>query len=222
MSVWSLLRISPILIPFVVGIYKYSRIRNLRYLFFFVCYGVGNEMVSKVLKEFGIRNTMPQSHLYAIVSFTLLCLFYRSVFKGYISEKWFNGLIVLYYVFSITNLLFFQSIFDYPSLSFSVMTIVVVVFAIIYYHKTMVEAEVTSLSKEPLVWINTAMLIYYTGNLFYNVLFNLFLDYSHEFLRSIGIYFFVLNALFYILIAVGFYLNNDGERSRNNRKVKSN
>jgi hypothetical protein len=65
------------------------------------------------------------------------------------------------------------------------------------------------------------MLIYYTGNLFYFILFNLFLDYSHEFLKSIGIYWFMLNTLFYILIAVGFYLNNDGERNRSIRKIKS-
>jgi hypothetical protein len=204
-----------------MGIYKYKSIRSLKYLFFFVCYGVANEIASKVLKEFGASNTMPQSHIYAFVSFTLLCLFYRSVFKGYISQKWFNGLIVLYIVMSISNLLFFQSIFDYPSLSFSIMAIVVVAFVIIYFYKTMLEAEVKSLSKEPLVWINTAMLIYYTGNLFYYMLFNLFLDYSHEYLRSIGIYFITLNTLFYILIAVGFYLNNDDERSRSIRKLKS-
>jgi hypothetical protein len=220
-NIWSYLRVAPILIPFVVGVYKYRSIRSLKYLFFFVLYGVANEMASKVLKEFGLRNTMPQGHLYALVSFTLLCLFYRSVFKGYISEKWFNGVIVLNIVYSITNLLFFQSIYDYPSVSISIMAIVVVAFTIIYFYKTMLEAEVRSLSKEPLVWINTAMLIYYTGNLFYFILFNLFLDYSHEFLKSIGIYWFMLNTLFYILIAVGFYLNNDGERNRSIRKVKS-
>jgi hypothetical protein len=143
-SLWSFLKVSPILIPFTIGVCRYKEIRNLKYLFFFVGNGVANEIVSKVLKEFGLRNIMPQGHLYALVSFTLLCLFYRSVFKGYISTKWFNGLIILYILLSIINLLFFQSIFDYPSLSFSVMAIVVVAFAIIYFYKTMLEAEVRS------------------------------------------------------------------------------
>jgi hypothetical protein len=64
------------------------------------------------------------------------------------------------------------------------------------------------------------MLIYYTGNLFYYILFNLFLDYSPEFLKSIGVYFYVLNALFYILIAVGFYISKDGQG--NKQSIKQN
>ena len=82
----------------------------------------------------------------------------------------------------------------------------------------MVEAKIRNLSKEPLIWVNTAILIYYTGNLFYYILFDLFLDYSHEFLKSIGVYFFTLNTLFYILIAIGFYISKDGQGNEPGKK----
>ncbi len=78
----------------------------------------------------------------------------------------------------------------------------------------MVDAKIGQLSKESLIWINTGILIYYSGNLFYYILFNLFLDYSHEFLKSIGIYVISLNALFYILIAIGFWKVKKGDVTR--------
>jgi hypothetical protein len=148
-----------------------------------------------------------------LVAFTLLCLFYQKVFENFISKRWFYGLVVFYLVFSATNLFFFQSIFEYPSLSYSVLAITMVTLSILYFYKVMVEAKIEILSKEPLVWVNAGMLIYYTGNLFYYILFNLFLDYSHELLRSIGVYFFTLNGLFYVLIAIGFHLSKKDNKS---------
>jgi hypothetical protein len=85
----------------------------------------------------------------------------------------------------------------------------------------MIEAKLKSLSKEPLIWINTAILINYTGNLFYFILFNPILNISTEVLRSLGKYTVVLNAVFYVLIAIGFYLiKADKQVERLNKGVK--
>jgi len=199
------LRPAPILIPLIIGIIRFKDLRNLKYVFYFVAYGTVNEIASKILVKTGATNTLPKVHLYALVSFTLLCIFYKSVFTNYISKKWFRGLFVFYYTMFTVSLIVFQGIYDYPGLPLSILAVIVIFFSVTYFYKVMVEAEVISLSKEPLIWINTAMLIYYTGNLFYHILFNPFLDFSHEVLRSLGKYNVMLNAIFYVLIAIGFY-----------------
>lgn len=204
MSWWSFLKVSPILIPFVIGIYKYKEIRNLRYLFFFVCYGVLNETVTKILRFFDVRNNLYLAHLYAFVSFILLCLFFQQVFLGFIKRIWFRSLIAFFSLLCIVQLVFFQSITDYPSLQLAILALVMVVFSIIYFYKVMLEAKMLKLNKDPLIWITTSMLVYYTGNLFYYILFNLFIDYSIEYLKTISIYFISLNTLFYVLISIGF------------------
>ena len=201
----SLWRVSPVLIPFIVGCVNYKYLGKLRYLFYFVTYGVANEIAGRVLLGLGAQNTQPKSHLYTLVAFALLCLFYQKVFDNFISKKWFYRLIIFFLVFYTINLLYFETIFEYPSIPSSILAIVIVTFSILYYYKVMVDAKIEELSKEPMVWINTGILIYYTGNLFRYILFNLFLDYSEEFLRSIGVYFFILNGLFYVLIAIGFW-----------------
>ncbi len=214
MNIWSYLKVSPILIPFIIGVYKYRDIEKFKYLFYFVCFGVATEITSKILKSIETQNTMPLSHLYTLVSFILLCLFFQSVFNGYIKKIWFRVVTLFFVIFCFVNLLLFQSIYAYPSLPFSILVIVMVTFSILYFHKTMVDAKIGQLSKESLIWINTGILIYYSGNLFYYILFNLFLDYSHEFLKSIGIYVISLNALFYILIAIGFWKVKKGDVTR--------
>lgn len=68
----------------------------------------------------------------------------------------------------------------------------------------MIEANIKNLWNVPYIWINTGILIYYSGNLFHTILFNIILEYSREFSKLTVVYFNVLNALFYILIAIGF------------------
>jgi hypothetical protein len=143
----SYINVSPILIPFIIGIYKYKDIRKLKYLFFFVCYGVANEIASIILIKSGAQNTMPKTHLYILISFTLLCLFYQSVFKGYIKKIWFRALIVFYLVFCFVSLLFFQSIYTYPSVPFAALAIVMFTFSVMYFYKIMVESKTKILEK---------------------------------------------------------------------------
>lgn len=98
----------------------------------------------------------------------------------------------------------FRSIYSFPSLPQAVSIFIIIAFAVIYFYRVMVEARITQLMKEPLVWINIGMIIYFSGSLFYSVLFNLILEYSRAFSQLTTVYFSVLNALFYILIAIGF------------------
>lgn len=194
-----------ILIPFIIGLYKYKTFKGLRFLFLFVAFGVLSEIGTKVLKALEFKNTLVLAHSYVLISFVLLCLFYHNVFKTSVKSSWFTFLIVAFVLLCLLQLLFFQKVTDYPSIQFAALALVMIVFSLLYFHKVMLEAKLVILSNEPLIWINAAILIYYTGNFFYYILFNLFVDYSIEYLKTISIYFVALNALFYILIAVGFW-----------------
>lgn len=202
------LRASPILIPFFIGLFRYSQIKRIRFLFFFICYGILHETAFIVFIKLGGGNSMPLSHLYAHVSFYLLCLFYQEILKELVRKKYFYFLMASFFVLWLIDLVFFGSFFEYPSFPKSISTIVTILFSIGYFYKIMVEAKVQKLAKEPLIWINTSILIYFTGNLFYYILFNLIFDYSNDFLKLTSFYFNILNGLFYLLISIGFYLSN--------------
>lgn len=147
---------------------------------------------------------MPISHIYGFISFGLLFGFYFVLLKEFLNAKVLFFVSSSFLVYWIVNSLFFQSVYVLPALPRALGNLCIIVLAIIYFYKLMLEAKIVKLADEPLVWINTAILIYYTGNLFFFILFNLILEYSREFSKVTVYYFSGLNALFYILIAVGF------------------
>ncbi|HDR50297.1 MAG TPA: hypothetical protein ENN90_01565 [Mariniphaga anaerophila] len=69
----------------------------------------------------------------------------------------------------------------------------------------MIEGKIRVLARVPAFWINTAMLIYYTGNFFYNMLYNMSLNYSVEFALVTIKFSSIFHAAFYVLISVGFW-----------------
>ncbi len=198
---------TPILLPFVIGWLNYRAFdRSLRILFFFVVYGTVNEVISLILRSgLHLQNTMPVSNLYYMVEFIFLGLFYREVLKEKFHPAIFVMIIFLFEAASIINLLFFQSLYEYPSAMQAISKIVLISFTLLLFYKIMDEARIQNLWKEPLVYINVAVLVYYSGNLFFSVMFNLILEYSRAFSKITTYYFSILNTLFYVLIALGFW-----------------
>ncbi len=198
-----------ILIPFFIGIYRYRQFnKNLRFVFYFVIFGTITEIVTRIIIYSGATNTLPVTHIYLMIEFLILGLFYTHVLQDIIRKRVMLGIIILFEIYCLINTLFLQSIFEYPSIPQSVSKLLLVGFSILFFYKTMIETSVPNLWKEPLIFINIAILVYYSGNLFYSLLFNLILEYSREFSKITQYYFAGLMTLFYILIAIGFWKAN--------------
>ncbi len=148
---------------------------------------------------------MPLGHIYISLSFVFIAIFYLHELKGYIYKKAITGVIILFEVFSIVNIIFFQSYYDYPSATGATSALFLVVFSILLFSKIMTEGKIKILSQSSLIWINTAVLIYYSGNFFFYILFNLILEFSVDFINITLNFFKILYALFYCLLAVGFW-----------------
>jgi len=197
----------PILIPFIFGLIFFKSFdKGIRYLFYFVSYGVFNELVTRIFPIFfGLKNTHPFSNVYLVISFLFIGLFYAVILEKFIKPRIILFIILGFEVICFFNIFFIQSIFKFPEKTYSLGNIILVIFSIVYFYRIMIEANVKNLWAAPLVWINTGVLIYYSGSLFYTVLFNTILEYSREFSKMTVVYFSAINALFYILIAIGFW-----------------
>lgn len=197
---------TPILFPFFAGLFllKYFN-KSLKLVFYFVCFGTFTEIVTRLLIWLAdVNNTMPVNNVYAIGSFILLFTLYFFVLNDFVNRRIFVLLSAAFTIYWLIHSLFIRSIFEFPDLPRAIGNIYITILSIIYFYKVMLEAKIIKLAREPFIWINTSILIYYTGNLFFYILFNLILDYSREFSKITVIYFSLLNALFYILIGIGF------------------
>lgn len=193
------------LIAAIIGTYYLKRMGSkFLYLYVFVCIALITEVSQSILFKLGINNNMWLSHIYFPLEFFFIAVLYLYQFKRFFKRKWIVLVISLFMLFCLINPLFIQGINAYSQVrSFS--SIVLILFSIFYFYKVMIEAKISKLSSEPMIWVNTAVLLYFSSSLFYNVLFTLVLDYSREFSKLTTWCFGVFTIVFYLLIAIGFW-----------------
>lgn len=196
-----------IFFPFIVGLIQYNRLtKSHRFLFWFIAVGTLSELTNKTIKNlFVIKNNMPLGHLYISISFIFLALFYLHELKGLINKKIIIAIIILYELFCLQNVILFQSHLSYPSIPGAISALLLITFAIFLFANILRESKIRVLSASSLIWINSAVLLYYSGNFFFYTLYNFILSYSNEFLFRTLDFFRILNAIFYILIAIGLW-----------------
>ncbi len=193
-------------IAFIVGLiyFKYFP-KEIKIVFFFVTFGVFTEIFTRIYKHFWMQNTGPIGHFYFPVAFFIMGIFFLAILKDFIKPVYILTLIILFEVFSLINVLFIQDLYEFPSITGSIGAMILFLFSVAFFTKVMTEAKILKLSKEPLIWINSAVLIYYTGNFIFYALLNYANNYSREFALLTVKFFSYINLLFYLLITIGFW-----------------
>jgi hypothetical protein len=200
------------IIAFIIGCVYYKNFsKEIKIVFYFVALGVFTEIFSRSYKIFVTQNTGPIGHFYFPMAFFIMGMFYLVTLKDFIKSRYIMILIILFEIFSIINVLFIQDLYEFPSVTGSVGAIIMFLFSVLFFTKVMTEAKILKLSKEPLIWINSAVLIYYTGNFIFYVLLNYANKHSREFAILTAKFFSYVNLLFYLLIAIGFWKVKDNK-----------
>lgn len=210
MSVLQLVKFSILLnyLAFIIGILRYKYFsKELKIFFYFVGFGVLTEAYTKFHQHFIMKSTTPIGHFYFPIAFLILTVFYYQLLNKFIKPIYFFIVIGVYEVYCIINPVFIQGLLEYPSLTGAIGTLIVFVFSVAFFIKVMVEAKIQKLSREPLIWINTAVLVYYSFNFFFFSLYNLRAIASIELAKLAGGFFAVFNFLFYSIITVGFLIS---------------
>ncbi|GEM_PF-769935 len=199
----------------ILGILRFKKlIKPLRIIFLFVVFGCLTEITIDILKIFGMRNTSPVGNNYFPLAFLILGLFYFFLLKDYINKRVIIGTVLVFIFIAIFNLLFIQDLKKFPNIIAPIGALIIIVFSILHFLKVLSDANIESLSAEPLIWINTIILIYYSANLFYFTLFNLSWELNREFTRKIHLFYAGVNILFYAFIAVGFWKVGRKEKNK--------
>lgn len=196
-----------IFIPLFTGILHFKKMKKgVRYFFFFVVFGTFTEIITHIAIYYidKINNSMPIGHFYIAGSILLVSLFYYYYLKGFVKKNILSGLIILFELFAIINIIFFQNIFSFPSLSGAVGALLLITFSILLFARIMAEGKIKRLIDEPIIWLNSAVLIYYTSNFFFYILYNINLSNSLEFSKLTIFIFRFFNTVFYVLVATGF------------------
>ncbi|TYP77024.1 hypothetical protein [Aquimarina intermedia] len=122
------------------------------------------ESISNILWRKKINN-LPVYHLYTIIEFLLIIRIYWSTLSQLVSKKLLVGISVIFVVLAVLNTIFFQSIYVFNSNITTLLSILVILFSLSFFYITLKDVEYTALEKNPMFWINSGFLIYFSSNL---------------------------------------------------------
>ena len=70
------------------------------------------------------------------------------------------------------NAIFIEGIWKYPSVSNTVLCVLLIIFSLIYFYEFLSRQEFTYIEKQGMFWINSGVLFYFAINIFLFMLYN--------------------------------------------------
>ena len=103
------------------------------------------------------------------------------------------------FLISIFNLVFVEGIWEYPSISNTILNVLLIFFSWAYFYQLLNKQEFIHIEKQGLFWINAGVLFYYAINIFLFMLFKQLLN-THKEVYMIN---YITNIIANILFTVG-------------------
>jgi hypothetical protein len=133
--------------------------------------------------------------------------------KGFISARILVSVMILFVGYCIYDTIFIQRITEYNSYPRALGSLILAIYAILWYLKSLSRMEFMRLRDEPTVWFNTGMLIYFSGSFFVFILSNQVLFQSVQLSKQVWLISSTLMVFFYQIIAYSFFLV--GKKAKN-------
>lgn len=179
--------------------------RALKIIWYYLLLDCVVNVLAVVLANHKINN-LPVLHVFTILEFVWMSYFYLSVLKDKAAGRMIRFLLVLFPVFCIVNFLFFQSIYQFNTYARPVEALIIMSYSLAYFAQSN-DAE-TRWSLNPVNWMNSGILLYFSGALFIFSFSNLTVNEISKKYYAINILMWNIHAtlllIMYLLIAFGF------------------
>ncbi|SHF18784.1 hypothetical protein SAMN04488522_102372 [Pedobacter caeni] len=152
-----------------------------------------------------LQNNLPVLHIYTMIEFTTIMLFYQYIFKDYIAKSRFWILIAVFLIFCLLNATYIQKWTIFNTYPRTLESIIVIGSSLYYYYKITKQSLYIQIEKSPVFWINTAFFIYFSGSFLLFTVSNYILPYSFEFNMMVWQFHAFLSIIKDILIFIGLW-----------------
>ena len=168
-----------------------------RYLGFYLIWNLVIEFFAWVFQVRGVNN-LPLLHVYTLGEFILFSLFYRTVFSNScLFTQNFSIFLIVISGLIISNSLFVQSIFGFNSYAKTLVQLILIGYALYSFF----ESGLSQTKQEKdLMWVHSAVLIYYSGSLFIFLFSDYFLRFGEGMPKEFWMVNAFLNLIFHVLV----------------------
>jgi hypothetical protein len=192
-------------LPAVMGLLRYFRLSNVqKAIWAVVLLSVLIDLIARQLRHAGDPQTLVY-YLFTLCEFSLFTYLFAQALVPFIKRRLLLGLLFFFLLFVLIDMIWLSGLEQFNSYSTAVEGLLVIFLTLCYFYKTLRELRIKYLEREPVFWVSTGVLLYYSSNLFI-FLFTNFINSSLEALYIIwgihGIFSILLNILYAIALWV--------------------
>jgi hypothetical protein len=152
-----------VLFPLCLGFIKFkSKPKYLRILGFLVLLSALTDLIALLFHQ----SISIAGNVYNILQFILLCLIFSNHFINIKTRNLLIVLFILFLVFAFINLFFIEGFSMRNTNLRTVSSISFIILSIYYFKYLLIEQPVDNILEFPMFWVNSAILIYFSGNIF--------------------------------------------------------
>lgn len=115
------------------------------------------------------KNNMFVFHFYVFAETIILTFYFRAFSQSTLVRSLYLIIATLFVLFYIFDLIFLETITDYPAISSMLRCIMVILFSIIFFIQTFLKSEIINLFLYPHFWMVSGLLLFYSGTFFMNI-----------------------------------------------------
>jgi hypothetical protein len=204
---WILSRLSAVivLLPIIISLIKFKALGpHLKALSFFLYITAILEVLSLYCASRGINNFF-LFHIHTVFEYGCLALVYYYLFNSKIIKRVLLGSIVLVAVFAIADPIFIENIASMNTIPRFINSILLIVLSMLFFYKIFIDMKIFPLGSHPMFWINTGILIYFSGTLFLFIFSNSLMEQSDQTYWESWIIHSILNILLNLFFAIGLW-----------------
>jgi hypothetical protein len=199
-----------VLIPLSIAIIQWKKLPvELKILRWVIICALLTDACSLIFFSFSL-NTHVLGNSYLLVQFFLLVNVYGFHSRN---QKQVILIYVLFTVFYIINISFFQGFFTFNTNAIVVSSLLLIFLSLRYFYKLLIELPSIHIQKLPMLWISFAVLTYYSGTLFIFLASNLLFQSTDEPAVMMWILHNLLNIAKNILFAIALWQSYRNVRS---------
>lgn len=168
-------------------------------------------------EAYQLKNNMYLKHVLAHFEISTFSLYYYFLFEKLIFKRLVLGLFIVYVIFSVFDTIFYEQFSTYPSNIGFVYSLMVILYSLLFFFEIYEKGEVLYIERHPHFWINSALLIYYSGTLILGLFINyLMYRIPREKFLDLDTFFSAMTIVFNVLVCIGLSIE-----AYQNRKIKS-
>lgn len=175
--------------------------KEMRVLFLYVLVAAFVEILSSTFTKLNIKN-LYLINLFTVVECTMLSLFYLKIFTTKKYSIIIYVLLFCFYSIFVYDFIFLHNFNRMNIFSIIVESFILIGFSLLYFYELAKKMEYVSILSNPLFWVNSSILIYFSGNLFLFIFSNYILNHSYNRLWNIHS---VLNIIYNTLLIIAFW-----------------